>query len=63
MGSINADISLYLTRPPCGEWIGFDARARMGDNGNGLVETRLFDDNGMIGRVMQATLAMPVYGG
>lgn len=63
VGSINADISLYLTRPPCGEWIGFDARARMGDNGNGLVETRLFDDKGGIGRVTQATLAMPVYGG
>lgn len=63
VGSINADISLYLTRPPSGEWIGFDARARMGDNGNGLVETRLFDDDGPIGRVLQATLAMPIYTG
>lgn len=63
VGSINADVTLYLTRTPAGEWIGFDAHARMGDNGNGLVETRLYDDQGPIGRVVQATLAMPVYGG
>lgn len=63
VGSINADITLYLTRAPAGEWIGFDAHARMGDNGNGLVETTLYDDRGRIGRVVQATLAMPVYRG
>ncbi len=63
VGSINADVSLYLTRAPTGEWIGFDAHSRMGDNGNGLVETRLYDQQGPFGRVVQATLAMPVYAG
>ncbi len=62
-GSINADISLYLHRAPQGEWLGLDARARMQPNGNGLVETTLHDERGPVGRVLQATLAMPVYGG
>mgnify|MGYP003109933263 CR=1 FL=1 len=62
-GSINADISLYLHREPQGEWLGVDARARMHTNGNGLVETTLHDERGPVGRVLQATLAMPVYAG
>src|SRR5699024_3162783 len=61
VGCINADVTLYLTRAPTDDWIGFDAHARMGDNGNGLVETRLYDRLGLFGRVVQATLAMPVY--
>ena len=60
-GSINADISLYLYREPEGEWLGLDALARMHSNGNGLVETMLHDEHGPVGRVLQATLAMPVY--
>jgi hypothetical protein len=61
VGCINADVTLYLARAPIGEWIGFDAHARMGGNGNGLVETQLYDELGPFGRVAQATLAMPVY--
>ncbi|KAF0804998.1 hypothetical protein A6D6_02630 [Alcanivorax xiamenensis] len=63
IGTINADISLYLHRDPRGDWLGLDARSRMEDNGNGLVETTLFDEHGPVGRVLQATLAMPVYAG
>ncbi len=63
VGSINADITLYLHRDPAGEWLGLEARSRMENNGNGLVETTLYDDNGPVGRVMQAILAMPVYTG
>ncbi|WP_157933796.1 thioesterase family protein [Alloalcanivorax mobilis] len=62
-GSINADISLYLHREPRGEWLGLDARSRMEGHGNGLVETTLYDETGPVGRVLQATLAMPVYAG
>lgn len=62
-GSINADISLYLHREPRGEWLGLAARSRMEDHGNGLVETTLFDETGAVGRVLQATLAMPLYAG
>ncbi|MEQ9507608.1 MAG: thioesterase family protein, partial [Alloalcanivorax xenomutans] len=63
IGTINADISLYLHRDPRGDWLGLDAVSRMEDNGNGLVETTLFDEHGPVGRVLQATLAMPVYAG
>jgi hypothetical protein len=61
IGCINADISLYLHRPPRGEWLGLHAVGKMEDNGGGLAETMLYDDFGPIGRVVQATLAMPVY--
>lgn len=61
VGCINTDVSLYLHREPVGDWIGLDARSRMQDNGNGLVETTLHDERGPIGSVLQAILAMPVY--
>ncbi|NLO81264.1 MAG: thioesterase family protein [Xanthomonadaceae bacterium] len=60
-GTINADITLYLHRPPRSEWIGLEARSRMETHGNGLVETRLYDQYGPIGVVTQSTLAMPQY--
>jgi len=63
VGSINSDLSLYLHRDPRGEWLGLDARARMQDNGTGLVDTTLYDEDGPVGRVLQATLAMPLYAG
>ena len=63
VGSINSDLSLYLHRDPRGDWLGLDARARMQDNGTGLVDTTLYDEDGPVGRVLQATLAMPLYAG
>ncbi|MGH8112549.1 MAG: thioesterase family protein [Rhodanobacteraceae bacterium] len=60
-GSINADVTLYLSRAPVSEWIGFDACARLSGNGNGLVITDLYDTRGKIGHVVQATLLMPLY--
>ncbi len=62
-GCINTDVTLYLHREPVAEWIGLDARSRMQDNGNGLVETVLFDRDGPFGHVLQATVAMKVYSG
>lgn len=58
-GSINADLTLYLHRPPAGPWLGLDSRSRMEPNGSGLTETTLYDERGLIGRVVQATLVMP----
>lgn len=60
-GCINADLTLFLHREPHGDWLGLDARAHMQPNGNGLVETTLHDEQGPVGRVLQSTLAMPVY--
>ncbi len=61
MGCINGDVTLYLTREPRSEWIGLDARAHMSAGGNGLVETRLYDEQGIFGQVSQSILAMPFY--
>lgn len=60
MGCINSDLSLYLHRTPRGEWLGLDAHSRMQDNGTGLVETSLYDEEGPVGRVLQAIVAMPL---
>jgi hypothetical protein len=60
-GTINTDVTLYLHRRPSGEWLGLDARSRMDPSGTGLVETALYDEFGLIGRVLQATIAMPLY--
>lgn len=60
-GTINTDITLYLHRNPASEWLGLDARSRMETNGSGLVETILYDEHGLVGRVVQATLPMPLY--
>ncbi|MBA1148002.1 thioesterase family protein [Ectothiorhodospiraceae bacterium WFHF3C12] len=62
-GSINADVSLHLHRLPTGEWIGFDAASRMQPRGVGMAETLLYDHEGLIGRVTQTLMAMPLYGG
>ena len=62
-GSINADVSLHLHRTPVGEWIGFDARSRMQPEGVGLAETLLFDGEGLVGRVSQTLMSMPLYSG
>jgi len=63
VGCINADISLHLHRTPQPGWLGLDARSRMQPDGVGLVETLLYDELGLVGRVTQSTLAMPVYNG
>ncbi|MCC5857584.1 MAG: thioesterase family protein [Ectothiorhodospiraceae bacterium] len=62
LGSINADVSLYLHRPPAGKWLGLDAASHMQPNGMGLVETTLFDMHGPVGKVLQATIAMSTRG-
>lgn len=60
-GTINADITLYLHRRPETEWLGLAACSCMEPTGSGLVETQLYDERGVIGKVLQSTLAMPLY--
>ncbi len=55
-GCINADVTLYLTRLPEGQWLGLDAECAMETTGIGCVSTRLFDERGQVGRVMQAVV-------
>ncbi|RQH06280.1 thioesterase family protein [Bradyrhizobium sp. RP6] len=51
---INPEISLYLFRPPEGEWILIRAATRVGANGAGLTTATLSDRNGPFAEVMQA---------
>ena len=57
VGYINADITLYIERVPVGDWIGLDARSHIMDGGMRMVNTELYDLEGRVGRVDQATLA------
>ena len=60
-GFINADITLNLHRMPVDDWIAIDAQARAQPNGISMVETVLYDQCGMIGRVSQSNLTMNTY--
>lgn len=56
-GCINADINLFLQREPRGEWLGMAAKAALEANGLGSVQTRLFDEEGPVGLVVQMIMA------
>lgn len=53
---INPDLTVYLHRPPRGEWICLDAVTRPQANGVGLAQSALYDRDGEIGRSAQALL-------
>ncbi len=51
---INPDLTLYIERPPHGEWICLQAETRVVAEGIGMAESVLFDERGRIGRATQA---------
>lgn len=53
---INPDLTVYLHREPAGEWICLDARSHVSASGVGLAESRLWDEQGPVGRSLQALL-------
>jgi hypothetical protein len=53
---INVDLSVYLERPPEGEWVCVDAVTLPQSNGLGTAESVLSDERGRIGRAAQALL-------
>ncbi len=53
---INPDLTVYLHRPPVGEWICLDARTHLSAVGTGLAESALSDDHGRVGRSVQSLL-------
>jgi hypothetical protein len=55
---INPDLTLYIERPPEGEWIGLEARTLVASGGVGLAESVLYDQAGRVGRAVQALLVM-----
>jgi Thioesterase-like superfamily len=50
---INPDLTVYLLRPPAGEWVALEAATTVAD-GIGLADTTLHDEQGPIGRAAQA---------
>jgi hypothetical protein len=56
---INADMTLYLERPPVGDWIAFRRGAVSNQRGIGLAEVQQLDRQGRYGRSLQALIANP----
>ena len=56
---INPDLTLYVERPPEGEWIGLQARTTIAKGGVGLADSVIYDLRGRVGRAVQALLVMP----
>jgi hypothetical protein len=53
---INPDLTLYIDRPPEGQWICLDARTLIPPGGIGTAESVLYDERGRVGRAIQALL-------
>jgi hypothetical protein len=53
---INPDLTVYLLRPPAGEWVCLQARSRFDRSGIGLAESLLWDERGVVGRSVQSLL-------
>jgi hypothetical protein len=46
---INADLTLFLARPPTSEWIGLEVADHLGNDGIGLGSCTMYDQRGPIG--------------
>ncbi len=53
---INPDLTLYIERPPVGEWIALESRTTIPPDGIGAAESVLYDSRGRVGRATQALL-------
>jgi hypothetical protein len=56
---INPDLTLYIERPPAGEWIGLESQTVIAAGGIGTAESVLYDAGGRVGRATQALLVAP----
>ena len=53
---VNPDLTVHLRRPVQGEWLALSARSLVEPSGMGLVQSRLFDRAGEVGRCLQSLL-------
>ncbi len=51
---VNSDLTVNLLRRPVGEWVCLDAGTYLSSHGGGLVESALYDEQGLIGRATQS---------
>jgi Acyl-CoA thioesterase C-terminal domain/Acyl-CoA thioesterase N-terminal domain len=56
---VNPDLTLYLERPPRGEWVCLDARTTVDPGGTGLARSTVHDEHGPIGSATQALFVAP----
>ncbi len=56
---INPDLTLYIERPPVGEWICLEARTIIAPEGIATAESVLYDLGGRVGTATQALLIAP----
>ena len=52
--AVNADLTLSLSRPLQGEWVGLDSISTYEPHGIGLADTRICDVHGTLGRALQS---------
>jgi hypothetical protein len=51
---VNPDLTVYLQRPPRGDWVCLDARTTVDPGGTGLARSAMHDQHGPIGSATQA---------
>ena len=56
---INPDLTIYLERPPVGEWFLLESETRLGHEGIGLSESVIYDERGRVARAIQSLLITP----
>jgi Acyl-CoA thioesterase C-terminal domain/Acyl-CoA thioesterase N-terminal domain len=56
---INPELTIYLHRPPQGEWICLEARTELSPDGLGVAHSLLSDRQGSVGHALQALLVGP----
>jgi hypothetical protein len=59
---INADLTLFLARPPMSDWIGLEVSAHLAADGLAIGECTLYDLDGAIGWSSVCAVANPVMG-
>lgn len=57
---VNADITLQLMRYPTGAWVCLQSASRVGPAGIGIMETRLWDDDGQFGVTLSTSMESAV---
>jgi hypothetical protein len=51
---VNTDLTINLLRQPRGEWVCIQAQTLFGPDSSGLAESRIYDEEGLIGRGTQS---------
>jgi hypothetical protein len=51
---VNSDLTINLLRRPRGEWVCIQAQTLFGPDSSGLAESRIYDEEGLIGRGTQS---------